>query len=342
MSKQTEMRSREFTAILEEVVGGGAPADLAQRVSERLRNMPRRRGPSYLLAAAVLLGGVGVVFATAKQQAGDERFEGAAPAVAQDPMQQDPKSVSLQIQLVEANSKTEAGSERKVAWRVGSSKIASLEALGKELHRIASDPESQREHVLAGGAKRRELMPLIVRPAPGVKWNDVLAATDAAMAAGFGEIDWEQFDMAAIVFKWVASTPAEERELPLPKVVFQAPDDAPNKLRPTINVYRDGSIAHDGDPLFATVAGQPAELERLRARLRELRTRLLSAGEVTLQGRKTLNVPLLIRAHRGVEWSHVQRLLQIAHEPEIGFRKIEIAVASSGQGAKVDRAELVK
>jgi hypothetical protein len=68
MNLEAEARARRLTAVLEEVVGGGAPRDLATRIAQRLRGTRPQTVAPRLLAALLMLGGVAVVVATSRWQ----------------------------------------------------------------------------------------------------------------------------------------------------------------------------------------------------------------------------------------------------------------------------------
>lgn len=334
MNRESEVRSRQLTAILEEVLGGGAPPDLAHRTRARLADVTPRRSRVPLLVAAAILAATGVVFATAHLR----RAPATTPAAATTP--QDPAPVPQPPREQEPQRKQTPEARRvtpmpqdpapqpppvelfvrsvdgRAEHRIGDDTFASRDAAAAALRRFVVDPAQQIE-----GRPR----PLAIRPHPDCTWADVVAAVDLAMAAGMLDVRWGQLGPCTLIPKTVAA-PADRA---LPSATFAEPDDDAPAARPHFVVRADGAITLDGRVLLAAGA-DTADPSPLRARLHELRAALAPLGERTLppDERTVLTTPLLAEAHRDVAWRHVQFLLQLALEPEAGFHRLEYAVAA--------------
>jgi len=76
----------------------------------------------------------------------------------------------------------------KVKWEVGPKPVYTLEALRKELVRIASLPESQIPDKANPG--KTKLMSCVIEAYPGTYYNDVSRTSDAAQSANFAEINF--------------------------------------------------------------------------------------------------------------------------------------------------------
>lgn len=315
MNTAEQARSRRLTAILEEAVGDGVAPDLARRIAARLADEPVRRRTPTLLVAAAVLAGIGIVVWTARLQGERARGVDASPAaVAQEPSAQDPARIVVHVHRL--------ASAGAVDWRVGDQRFASPAELAKALHRQVADPAQR----TADG----DPLPLVIAAEAEVPWQQVLATCDQAMAAGLLQIGFD--GIATDRITWKGTTPARDAAtgLQLPTVQFQEPDDEPDARRPTFELRADGSVRQAGDVLVSAATATDADRAPLRDRLLHLRTQLLPAGEMTVgaDDRKVLRVPLHVRADRAAPWASVQRLLQAALDPQVGFYRLEIAVAA--------------
>lgn len=75
----------------------------------------------------------------------------------------------------------------KVRWEVGPTPVATLEAVKKELERVAALPTSK---VLDKKTNERKLMAVVIEAYPGACYDDVAKTADAANEAGFKEINF--------------------------------------------------------------------------------------------------------------------------------------------------------
>ncbi|MCA8965171.1 MAG: hypothetical protein H6838_02405 [Planctomycetes bacterium] len=330
---ESTARARHLTAILEEAVGERVGTDLADRIAQRLTATPPRPSWRPFLIAACMVAGAAVVFAVATQppNAREKAAAGSSVVGAQDPVRaaQDPvvaaPVITLSLQRVQESGDPAAPPRSRVVWRIGEKELQTIEALRTELARLAKDPSLRRpdpEH-----AGRSEPPRLVIQPAVGTQWNDLVAATDAAIAAPFTDIRFAGVDTTWLVPKAVA--PAGDG-LVLPKAEFSEPDDDPHAARPTINLFADGRIEYRGEVWFRPDAKNRDDLESVARHLRALRAELVTKGLLDEQHdavRAGLRVPILVRVDVGTEWSHVQRLLRMATAKDVGFWKIEFAVA---------------
>ena len=311
MNPVIEARARRLRAVLEEAVGGGAAPDLAERIRDRLANEPVRRRSSPLLVAAAVLAGVGIVVWTARVQR--EQPHGAAdPRPVAAPLEstvQDPEGLVVHVR----RRPDTAGRPATFAWQIGERSLESATELKRHLHRWIADPAQR--------AANGHPLPLVVAADPDVPWQQVLATTDHALAAGCLQIGFAGLGANRFVCKGTT----EAAGVQLPTATFQQPDEEPHAQRPTFDVRADGSVLQAGTVLV------PGTNERaaLRVRLQALRGQLLPFGEMAAAPeRRVLRVPLRLRADRDAPWRAVQRVLQEALEPQIGFYVLEIAVAA--------------
>lgn len=304
MDTVSAARSRHTTAFLEEALGNRASPDLSARVAARLAAAPMRSGRRAWLAAALVLGGIGVVAATAYLRREDHANSGAVAAT-QDPVRA-AESLSLRVRNGEGGA---------VEWLVGERRAST----GKEL------ADALRDALAAAKARALEL---VITPEPGCEWRHVATTTDAGHAAGFTSIRYAGAGAPSIVPKQL---PAEE-SAELAVAQFSEPDEAPSPDRPTLELQASGRIMLGNDVLFTPTRrdGDRGDTTQLRARLLQLRVKLLPAGKRELQsGKKVLTTPLMLKVHRDTEWHFVALVLRLATDPAIAFGKVEFAVAGA-------------
>ncbi|MCC7398143.1 MAG: hypothetical protein IT455_13835 [Planctomycetes bacterium] len=215
---------------------------------------------------------------------------------------------------------------RKIAWRLDGAAITNQKDAAAALHRAATDPKNHRDSKHRPGT--REPLPLRVEPADGLRWGEVLATYDMALAAGFEELQFEDVPTPWFVPRSVMEPILDDGVLVVPKVIYSEPDDRPEAGRPTFDVHQDGRIVHDEAVLFVWTAGKEDDLGALRKRLLELRQGLIADGRLRVRaydGEKRLDMPLLVRADLWTEWRDVRRLLMLATSPEIGFWQLQAA-----------------
>ncbi|MCA8948864.1 MAG: hypothetical protein KDE27_05135 [Planctomycetes bacterium] len=313
---ETAARERHLTAVLAEAMGEQVPSDLSARIHDRLARAPSRRSRTGYLAAACVAAGVTVVFAVGQLQRGGSGngpaagAAGAAPgAVAlQDPQPAVPEAVELQLRVVDVGATAGESTKSRLEWRLGEQHFATAELAAAALRRVV--------------AATKAAPSLVIAPAEGIAWRDVVKATDMAMAAGFADIRWQGIGARSMVPKEATDPVVAAGELELPPAEFRAPDEDPDVLRPVLDLYRNGRIAHAGVTLFAPRAGEDTDLTTVRTRLDELRRALESARPAADAGSQ---LPILVRVDRGTAWNDVQRLLKLT--TAAGFNSLEFAVA---------------
>jgi len=353
---EPEVRARRLTAVLEEAVGDGVPHDLTERVADRLAGLPRRHPRRAWLTIACIAAGILVVFAVARLQgsgsatsdSGRFAVEGPAEALSQDPIRAAPVLTVAIRCLVEGKAvlRTSAAGEaggrrwegRQLQWRIGDRAFDTLEALASEL-KVRATPERRGTDPAQAV---REAPALLLEPGPGVRWAELIAATDAAMMARFTVIRWAGIDTPWLVPKVVGEPVIGGGVLVVPRARFAEPDDDAHERRPTFDLHQDGRIVHGNATLFTPEAGVPHGLDSVRAGLRELRAALVAKGDLgkrTLDQKERLQVPILVRADCWTECSQVQQFLALALGEEIGFWKVEIAVADRDLDGPVEGAK---
>ena len=121
-------------------------------------------------------------------------------------------------------------------------------------------------------------------------------------------------------------------DLVLPRAAFRELDDKPPEHRPVLNVLQDGSVIHN-QQVVHDPRRDGDDFGRLRALLLTLRSTGLQQGKFRLAtdpaggATSLLDDPILVRADKWTEWRHVTALLQQCSQPDVGFWKIELALA---------------
>lgn len=342
-------RERHLTAVLEEATQADRSDALLGRIRARLRDLPAAPPPSPMpkrLVAVCMLAGIGVVFAIANLRTHGRRSPAAQPPASVGGALQDPAAaprppIEVSWRCVHAGAAAprrvdgrEAGvttwTGRRLLWRVGAQEFDSAEALAIELRRLVVAATSA---PAGANGKRPEPPPVRLQPGVGAAWSDVVAATDAAMAAGFLDIRWQGVDTTQLCPKTIEPPVVAEGALLVPAARFHEPDDAPAPGRPTFDVRQDGRVEHEGKVLLAADAGPEAD-QPVEAYLRRLREAVRSAVPVPTEKaldlvdvtRRARQLPMLVRIDRGTEWNRVQRFLALATRS--GFAKLEFAVAA--------------
>jgi biopolymer transport protein ExbD len=118
-------------------------------------------------------------------------------------------------------------------------------------------------------------------------------------------------------------------DLVLPAAKYQQSDDSPPRNRPVLNILQDGSIAFKGSIRVdrSRAADGPQQLTDL---LRQCKQSLQTPGANRADGGTG---PVLIRADKWTEWTHVRQVLQQCSRPEIGFLRIELALSQKDKEA---------
>lgn len=248
----------------------------------------------------------------------DLKMELAAPGVA----------VPRRMQGAGATARANAWEGRRIAWRLDDRRAASTDEMKDLLeaaigNRANWNPDPRNEGKLA---------PPVLRIAPDhdTRWCDLVTAFDAAIAAGFQEMGFTGVALRHLMPKAVDEPIVDGGALVVPDNVFNEPDDGPDRDRPVFDVQQDGRITEGGRTLFTAQPGTE-DLEPLQKRLRELRAALEAGGRLEkVEGHAgQLGVPILVRADKWADWRDVRRLLQEAMAPEVGFWRIQIAVAAT-------------
>lgn len=226
--------------------------------------------------------------------------------------------------------------DRKVTWRVGDRPVGTAEALATELQRVRNDQSGWRDSPDQPGI--REPLPVRLVPGEGVRWSDVLHLTDAAHRAGFAEVGWDGVTTRYLVAKSVTEQVLGGGVLVVPQCDYHEPDEQPPDWRPILDLHQDGRIAHGGVTVLEPVAGKPADLEPVRALLRQLRATAKEKGLISVSGRdrqEVIDAPLMIRADKWTPWTEVRNLAQLATDPAIGFWKLEFGVSDFDMEARL-------
>lgn len=238
--------------------------------------------------------------------------------------------VSGQVVEVEhPKTKKKATVARRMEWAVGKAKATTRKAVRRILDRVASDPATMRPDPATGG---KQLAALLIAPGPNVPWGEVVNVLDAGKAAGFHSIDLKEVASNYVLPMAVRKTVVNEADLIVPKCAFCEPDESPPKDRLQIDVHRDGRIVVASRLVFESQAGHTEDLVAMRAELRKVRAKMEKIGAVGARpGRnrhaKRISMPVLIRADHEARWRDVHRLLNELTKPEVGFWKLQLAVA---------------
>ncbi|MEZ6036205.1 MAG: hypothetical protein R3F29_01910 [Planctomycetota bacterium] len=222
--------------------------------------------------------------------------------------------------------------DRVVEWQVLGRTFATPASLGKELERIAMDPQAMRPDAQTGG---KMLAAVRVAPDPATHWEEIVGLWDLMMASGYQDLQLEGVDTREMTAVSVAAGRPDAQRLVLPSAMFNEVDDFSSRYRLAFDVLRDGTIARDGKSLFVWKAGEAADLGPLRKSLREVReTMRVKKQLVPRRGhdQEAINVPVLLRADRWAEWRDVLRLCSELLDPEVGYWSLHLAVVEPPPG----------
>ena len=217
--------------------------------------------------------------------------------------------------------------DRKLQWTVGNKTYTTFKAAAEALNNLAADPASLRPDPSTGG---RKLAGLRVAPGPNVQWAEVLQLWDASTSAGWYSFALEGVGTEFLMPKAIANPVVHQADLIVPHCIYCEPDESPPKLRPTIDVHRNGHVVSDGRRVFAWRAGQVENLGPMRTELRALRAKMEKAGKLRARPQadgKWVDMRLLIRADGEASWRDVLRLLRELTKPDVGFWKLDLAVS---------------
>ena len=217
--------------------------------------------------------------------------------------------------------------DRDLLWSVDKKELNTIDLLGKQLSQFATNPKSLRPDPTTGG---RRLASLRINPGPHVHWDEVVRTYDKSMAAGFEKVVLGGVDSHFIGLMAKASSIVDKASLIVPGALFCTPDELASKLRPTVDIHRDGHIVIGKLRFFDVKANQATDLEALKKELRRMRAQMKEVGEVgSRPGKKGtwIDMPVLIRIDVETHWGNVLRLLRELAKPEIGFWKHQFAVA---------------
>ena len=229
-----------------------------------------------------------------------------------------------------ALAEVKAWEGRKVTWHLDGTALANRKDAEVALQRAVNDPNNHRDSQHRPG--QREPVPVRLEPGDGTRWCEVLTTYDMLLSAGFMEVQLADVPTPWFVPMSVDEPVVDDGALVVPKMVFSEPDDRPVAGRPTFDVHQDGRIVLDDKVLFTWKAGKEDDLTALREHLLMLRKELQAGGHLqvrTYDGEKRLDMPFLVRADLWTEWRDVRRLLMIVTLPEIGFWKLQPAVAET-------------
>jgi hypothetical protein len=230
---------------------------------------------------------------------------------------------------------------RRIAWRVGDTKLDDAAALAKELARLAKEPAM----LVAdpGPAGEKVPMPLVVTAPAAAYWRDVAEAVDAALSARFPDV---QCEPSAAPFRpwWIAKSVADPvraaHTVVVPKIIYNEPDDRATPGRPVVHVLQDGRVEIGGAMVF-----HPQKADGGKA-LREALERLARAGRerdgVRQFGQakvELVDTHLLIHADQWAPWSSVRTVAHLATEIRPAFWRLEYAVTEADYEAFMRRGQ---
>jgi biopolymer transport protein ExbD len=121
-------------------------------------------------------------------------------------------------------------------------------------------------------------------------------------------------------------------DLVLPRAAFRELDDKPPEHRPVLNVLQDGSVIHN-QQVVHDPRRDGDDFGRVHDLLRNLRSSGLAQGKLRLLegpgpgAGSLLDDPILIRADKWTEWRHVTAVMQQCNQADVGFWKVELALA---------------
>lgn len=216
---------------------------------------------------------------------------------------------------------------REVVWTVAKTPCRSLADAKQRLDRAAANPANMVPDPKTGG---RKLASVTIQPGPNVHWREVVGTYDSVMAAGFTVAIVHGVDTRMLTPVAIAKPTIDKQSLDVPGAFFCNPDVGAPKLRPTIDVLRDGRIRVGDKQVFAPRKGQAPELGPLRKELRRLRASMKLArelGERPGHEGVWIDMPVLLRIDRDARWQETQHLLKELQHPEVGFWKLHLAVA---------------
>lgn len=219
-------------------------------------------------------------------------------------------------------------SKRELQWRIGERVFTEQVEVEKELLRIARDPAFLR--VPPDAPDTKELLPLVLEAEPDVRWCEILRVWDAANNAGFAEWRLAGVDTFWFMPKSVDEPVRDGGATIVPCAVFNQPDDGPEPGRTEVYVRQNGDLVIGDRVVFTSRVGQKEDLQQLRETLRQIRAAMEQDGHVgarPVDQRRGINLPVLVVADMWCEWRDVRRLLACLTEPEVGFWKLEVAVA---------------
>lgn len=214
---------------------------------------------------------------------------------------------------------------RKLEWRVGDA-VCKEEAEVQRLLEAGAAEWSRR--AAAAGQVDREIPPLLVTPAPDVRWIEVLRLYDLAMATG----SHVQLADLGPTYHWFLPKGVGEPVRHggghvVPKVLFNEPDDRPPAWRPVVVVRQDGSVEYEGKVVF--MPARDRDLEKLRALFRDLAAASREHAKLVEFGKERLELTeaeILIDADSWSRYEDVRRVLVIAATSKPAFWRFTFAV----------------
>jgi hypothetical protein len=233
----------------------------------------------------------------------------------------------VEVEDAKTKKKAERTVDRKMQWTVGKKKLTTIKVVKLELERLAADPASMRPNPATGG---KQIAWVRVIPGPKVQWAEVLQVWDAVNAAGFQRCVIDGIGTNDIMPKAIAKPVVGKVGLTLARCDFCDPDVRVPKLRPVIDVHRDGRVMSGGRRVFELQAVPPQNLEPLRVELRMLHAKMEKAGKLDARlgfDGKWVEMPILVRVDHKTAWRDVLRLLRELTKPDVGFWKLELAVS---------------
>lgn len=225
-------------------------------------------------------------------------------------------------------SKQDDKPQREVVWTIQKARYRGITEAKERLDRVASNPANMVPDPATGG---RMLASVTIRPGPNVYWREVVDTYDAAMGAGFKFAVVHGIDTCQLTPVALAKPTVDKDHLAMSGAWFCNPDAKPPKLRPTIDVLRDGRIRIGDKQVFAPRKEQPQDLAALRKELRRLRASMKIAQELGQRPGHDgawIDMPVLLRIDRDARWQNTQLLLKELQHPEVGFWKLHLAVAN--------------